>query len=150
MLSAAIIAASIIGVLIGVIAATSRGQFTDVISRIIAIAGTAMPAFWLSILLQLLFFKELGILPASGRFPVLVEPPQTVTGLYIVDSLLTGNINAFVETLRHLALPAFTLMLALMSSLMRQTRSAMIEVLGQDFDVCEGYLFVRTGLHLPD
>lgn len=109
--SAALLLALLIAVPLGVLAAVFRGGALDWLSTLLAVGGAAVPGFWLGIMFILLFSVTLGWLPSTGR----AGPPWTVEGL------------------RHLALPALTLALALLASTTRLTRSAMLEVLADDY-----------------
>jgi ABC-type dipeptide/oligopeptide/nickel transport system permease component len=130
-----------IGVPAGIIAAMRQNRAPDIAVRVISITGISFPVFWLGIILQLVFFYylgELGLpnLPSRGRIGDLVAlqyPVQSVTGFYLVDSLVTGNLPFFVSALRHLVLPAFTLSLISLAAIVRIMRASMLEVLRQDY-----------------
>lgn len=119
-----------LGVPLGVRAAINKDGWEDQLSRVLALSGVALPRFWLGILLQLIFAFYLGWLPTIGRAS---HPPETITGLYLLDSILTGNGRAFWDSLRHLILPAFTLSLATLGQIMRLVRASMIDQLRQDY-----------------
>lgn len=125
--------ATAIGLPLGIIAAVRADRLADQASRLISLLGVSVPAFWLALLLQLFFGLKLGWLPVSGRLPTLMEPPTTVTHLYLVDSLLTGNRETFTAALRHIALPAVTLSLASLATIARFTRASLLETLGNDY-----------------
>ncbi|MDA0675510.1 MAG: ABC transporter permease [Proteobacteria bacterium] len=129
---AAMLIALVVGIGLGVLAAVWRDTTFDRLATSAALLGVSMPGFWFGILLILLFAVGLGVLPVSGRIGFASEVPF-VTGFLLVDSLLAGNVGSFLDALRHLALPAITLGLAMSALLMRVTRSAMIEVLTQDY-----------------
>jgi len=130
-----------IGVPAGVVAAMRKDRAPDLAIRVISITGISFPVFWLGIILQLVFFYylgELGLpnLPSRARIGDLVAlqyPVDTVTGLYLVDSLVTGNLPFFTSALRHLVLPAFTLSLISLAAIVRIMRASMLEVLRQDY-----------------
>ncbi|MBL8707070.1 MAG: ABC transporter permease [Rhodospirillales bacterium] len=124
--------ALVAGILLGVLAAVRRDGWIDRVATVTSLVGVSMPGFWFGILLILLFAVTLGILPASGRIDYAGEVPF-VTGLLLVDTLLAGRLDSFLDALRHLILPATTLGLAMAALLMRVTRSAMIEALAQDY-----------------
>lgn len=124
--------ALVAGILLGVLAAVRRDGWIDRLATVTSLVGVSMPGFWFGILLILLFAVTLGILPASGRIDYAGEVPF-VTGLLLVDTLLAGRLDSFLDALRHLILPATTLGLAMAALLMRVTRSAMIEALAQDY-----------------
>lgn len=123
----------IFGVPMGVISALKKNKAADHIGHTISVTGISTPAFWLGLLLIYLFYGKLGIFPASGRIDSSIAPPTHFTGLYLIDSLVTGNWPAFKSALHHLALPAFTLGFIHMGVVMRQIRSAMLEVLNEDY-----------------
>jgi peptide/nickel transport system permease protein len=130
-----------LGVPAGVLAALRRDRALDVAVRIVSITGISFPVFWLGILLQLVFFyalSQLGLpsLPSRGRVAdeiALLSPIEPVTGLYLVDSLVRGNLAFFASAVRHLALPAFTLSLISLAAVVRIMRASMLEVLRQDY-----------------
>jgi len=128
----AFVITAIVGVTIGVVAATHETRTLDHVLSIVSIGGVAAPVFWTALMLQLLFFGILGWLPAGGRvddLTLLLYPFPRVTGLYLVDTLLAGNLVAFWDTLLHLLLPAVVLAYRAMGLVTRVTRTAMLEVL---------------------
>jgi peptide/nickel transport system permease protein len=129
----AMLIAVVIGVPLGVIAAVRADRPTDQASRLVALVGVSMPAFWLAVLLQLFFGLRLGWLPVSGRLAALTDAPPTVTGLYLFDSLLAGNWPLFADSARQILLPAITLSFPAMATIMRFTRASLLEVIGQDY-----------------
>lgn len=121
------------GILLGMISAVKRDSPVDHFTRLVSLGGVSVPSFYLGILLQLAFFVYLGWLPGSGRIDPFVASPPRITGLYIVDSLLTGNWPALVSSIKHLILPATTLALGTLAVVARTVRSSMLEVLSQDY-----------------
>jgi peptide/nickel transport system permease protein len=125
-----------IGIPLGVLSGAKKGRPIDHFSRLFAVAGVSIPSFWLALLLQLFFFGVLGILPLGGRVDnriILYYPIEHITGLYIPDSLLTGNLVAFKDSLLHMILPAFTLATYPLGLTIRMTRSTMIEILAEQY-----------------
>lgn len=122
-----------IGILLGIFTATRAGGLTDALVRVFAVAGVAVPVFWLALLVQLVFYGILGWFPDGGRLGWQFEAPRSLTHLYLVDSLLTGQGAAFLDALKHLILPGFTLAFANIAILTRMTRSSLLEVLHQDY-----------------
>jgi peptide/nickel transport system permease protein len=122
-----------LGILLGVISASRAGSLGDAASRAFAILGVSIPVFWLGLLLQLLFYRTLRWLPPGGRIGTEVAAPFGITNLYLVDSLLSGNLDAFVSSLLHILLPAITLAMANLAVIARMTRSSLLEVLHQDY-----------------
>ncbi len=129
---AALLIALVVGIPLGVLAAVKRDSLFDRLATVGSLLGVSMPAFWFGILLILLFSVQLGLLPVAGRIGFAGEVPF-VTGFLLVDTLLAGRVDSFVDALRHLAMPAVTLGLAMAALLMRVTRTAMLEALAQDY-----------------
>lgn len=133
-LAAAALALSVlVGVPLGVVSALKKDRLADHLGHTVSVTGISTPAFWLGLLLIYLFYGKLGLLPASGRIDSAIGPPEHITGLYLVDSALTGNWEAFRSALRHLVLPALTLGFIHLGVVTRQIRSAMLEVLREDY-----------------
>jgi peptide/nickel transport system permease protein len=133
---ASLILAILIGLPLGVLSGANKGGWLDNLSRIVSVAGVSLPTFWLGLILQLLFFKELHLLPIGGRLSNQVAinyPMHPITGFYTIDSALAGNWIAFRDVLWHLILPAFTLALYDIGLITRMTRSSMIEVLNEKY-----------------
>jgi peptide/nickel transport system permease protein len=123
----------VIGIPLGVLSAVYRNKWPDHLTRVVCIGGVGLPIFWLALLFQLLFYRWLDILPAGGRIDPSLNPPHLITGLYILDSLLTGNWKVLWSSLYHIAMPAFTLAFASLAWIARITRSSMLDTLSQDF-----------------
>ena len=128
----AICFAVLLGIPAGVIAAVKRGSWLDQTLMGTALVGYSMPIFWLGLLLIIFFSGTLGWTPVSGRIDLLYFFPA-VTGFMTIDALLSGQDGAFVSALRHLILPTVTLGTIPLAVIARQTRSAMLEVLGDDY-----------------
>lgn len=128
----AILIAALIGIPLGVLAAAKRGSWFDQISMSIALTGYSMPIFWWGLLLIIVFSGTLGWTPVAGRIGLMYYFPDA-TGFMLIDSLRSGEKGAFVSALRHLILPSIVLATIPMAVLARQTRSAMLEVLGEDY-----------------
>lgn len=129
----AMLIATAIGVPLGVLSAVRADRAIDQASRLVALVGVSMPAFWLALLLQLLFGLRLDWLPVSGRLDTMVSAPGHVTGLYLVDSLLAGDWQLFRNALVHILLPAVTLSFPALATITRFTRASLLEVLGNDY-----------------
>ena len=129
----AIVLSVLIGVGFGVIAAVRRGHLADSALRVVSLVGISVPTFWLALVAFYVFSFKLDLAPGSGRLSPATTPPPHVTGLYTVDALLAGDGEAFGDALAHLALPTLVLTLYMVGLLMRFTRSAVLEVLEQDF-----------------
>lgn len=130
---AAMIFAIALGIPLGVISAVAKDRAIDQITRTISVSGISMPAFWLGLLLIYLFYGQLGVLPGSGRIDGTITPPPFVTGFYTLDSLIAGDWHAFGSAVQHLILPGLTLGFLHLGVVTRQIRSAMLEVLGEDY-----------------
>lgn len=129
---AAIAIAILIAIPAGVISALKRNSLIDTFTMMGALVGVSMPIFWLAILLMYVFGLLLGWLPTGGRLSVGIELHH-ITGLYLVDSLLTRNWVAFKDALSHLVLPAIALATIPLAIIARMMRSSMLEVLGLDY-----------------
>ncbi len=129
---AAIIIASVVGITVGVISAVKQYSFFDYLSMIGALLGVSMPIFWLGLMMIILFSLTLNWLPVNGRIDVGLEPLH-ITGLYVVDSIITGNWESLKSALMHLIMPATALASYSMAIIARMTRSTMLEVIRQDY-----------------
>lgn len=123
----------LLGIPLGMMAAVRRNGIVDHATRIFAISGVAMPAFWFGIVLQLLFGVYLELLPTGGRLSVLTPAPPTVTHFLILDAALAGQWRVMAEAIRHAILPALVLALPCLASIVRVHRSEMIEALASDY-----------------
>ena len=128
----AIIIAVALGIPAGVLAAVKRGTWLDQSIMGVALVGYSMPIFWWGLLLIIFFSGYLGWTPVSGRISLMYFFPQ-VTGFMLIDSLLSGQAGAFKSALTYLILPTVVLATIPLAVIARQTRSAMLEVLGEDF-----------------
>lgn len=133
---AGMLIAVVIGIPLGVLSGANKGSWLDHLTRLVSIAGVSMPAFLLGLLLQLLFFRQLDLLPLGARLSTevsLSNPIETITGMYLVDSALTGNWVAFRDAGWHIILPAIALATYPIGLAIRMTRSTMIEVLNEKY-----------------
>ncbi len=128
----AMVLAVIIGIPAGVFAAAKRGSWPDQLIMGTALVGYSMPIFWWGLLLIIFFSGYLGWTPVSGRIGLqfFFRP---ITGFMLVDTLLLGKLDAFRSALSHMILPAIALGTIPLAVIARQTRSAMLEVLGEDY-----------------
>lgn len=127
------IIASVLGILLGVVASKSYNSVLDHLVRGLGTVAYAVPVFFLGIVLQLIFGVYLHWLPTGLRINPSVEPPAAITGLYTIDSLLEGNIVKLLESFKALALPSLTLGIVLSGIFIRLTRMNMLETLRLDF-----------------
>ncbi|WP_088344196.1 MULTISPECIES: ABC transporter permease subunit [Rhodomicrobium] len=130
--AAAMLFGILLGIPAGIIAATRRGSWLDQTLMGTALVGYSMPIFWWGLLLIIVFSGMLGWTPVSGRISLFYYFPN-VTGLMLVDSLLSGEKGAFGSAVSHLILPSIVLGTIPLAVIARQTRSAMLEVLGEDY-----------------
>jgi peptide/nickel transport system permease protein len=131
---ASLVVAVLAGVPLGVIAAVRRDGVVDHVSRLLGVGGVAMPTFWTGLLALYVFFYALGVAPPPlGRLDKSVTAPVTMTGMYTLDALLTGQWRALGSALHQLVLPALTLGFSVMAPLMRMVRATMLEVLEADY-----------------
>ena len=121
-----------VGVPLGMLSAVYRDRWLDHLTRIFSVSGVALPAFWFGLLLQLYFSVQLEWLPVSGRLNLVTTPPEPITHLLLLDSLLRGEFDTFVQALHHLVLPAVVLSFPCLASILRVNRAEMIEVLSAD------------------
>lgn len=101
-------------------------------ATVLALIGVSMPIFWLGILLIILFAGTWHILPSGGRIDPLLAPVGG-TGLYLIDTLLSGDLEAFADAAAHIVLPALALSMYSMAVITRMTRSSMLDTLGEDY-----------------
>ena len=130
----AMIVAIVVGVTFGLLAGRYRDTWIDGTGRLFGIVIYAMPVFFLGLMAQLLFGSYLGWLPTSDRAsPIVQATMETHTGLYTVDSLINGDWNAFVDSVRHLILPAVTLGLVTAGVFIRLIRVNVIRTMKDDY-----------------
>jgi ABC-type dipeptide/oligopeptide/nickel transport system permease component len=128
--------AVLIGVPLGVLSARSQGKPLDLTVRTLSIVGVSMPAFFLGLIFQIVFFRNLHLLPLAGRVNVdlrFTAPLTKITDFILLDSLLTSNWVTFKDAFLHLILPSLTLAAYPIGLIARMTRAAMLEVLEQDY-----------------
>ena len=119
---------------LGVLAATRPGSWIDQLCRLVTTAGVSLPVFFTGLLLSFVFYFLLGWAPSPlGRIDPYVTAPATVTGFYLIDSLIARDGAAFVSSAKQLILPAITLALFVMAPVARMTRASMLGVLSADF-----------------
>src|SRR4029077_10322093 len=128
-----ILFAAVVGIGFGVIAALRRNKPTDHALRVASLAGISMPTFWIALVALYVGFFRLGWFPGAERLDPGTNPPPSITGLYTIDALLAGNWGLFGQALHHLVLPALVLAAFNVSLLTRFTRSAVLEVIGNDY-----------------
>jgi peptide/nickel transport system permease protein len=123
-----------IAIPLGVLSAVKAGSWVDHVARVVAVTGVSMPLFWSGLIfIYIFFFKLQWAPPPMGVLDSFLDPPQRVTGMILVDSILAGNWDTFGSAATHLLLPAITLAFSMIGSITRMTRSSMLEVLSSDF-----------------
>ena len=128
----AMLIAILVGVPVGVISAVRQYSLVDKIASVIALTGISMPIFWLAMIMIVIFGVNLELLPFPGRLSS-ETAISAITGLVLVDSLLTLNFGGFWDGLKHLIMPAVALGTIPMAVIMRMTRSSMLEVMAEDY-----------------
>ncbi|MCL6449933.1 MAG: ABC transporter permease [Acetobacteraceae bacterium] len=123
----------IIGVPSGVMAAVRKDSLGDALTRVPSLVAVGLPIFWLGLMGQFLLYWKYHLLPVGGRLGTFTASPPAITRLYLIDSLLSGQWGKFVETLKHLILPATCLALGRIAVMTRLTRASLLEVLQQDY-----------------
>lgn len=129
----AVIIATLLGLPAGVISAMYRDRMPDHVSRVLSLFFVSFPAFWLAMIFQTWFGRDLGLFPIGKRLPVLISPPPTTTGMFLIDSLIQLDFETFLISLKHIFIPALVLSFGAFASITRITRASMIEALGKDF-----------------
>lgn len=129
----ALFLATLLGIALGLVAALDHNGPLDHLVRVVSVGGLAIASFWLAIMLQLQFSMEWNLLPLRGRLDVALGQVPRLTGFMLVDTLAAGRPDMFLDALRHLALPAFTLALPGLATIARFTRSGVLEVLQKDY-----------------
>lgn len=129
-----LIFSTLMGLPLGIIAAMRRDSWFDHVSRLVSLYIHSNPGFWVALIFQIIFGLMLGLFPISGR-----SPPDfwltPITGLYTLDSILTLNLEAFIQSIRYLSLPVLTIGITSIPYLSRLSRASMINVLGEDYMV---------------
>jgi ABC-type dipeptide/oligopeptide/nickel transport system permease component len=140
-----LLVAAAFGIPLGAMAAVNGRNLTDGFIRALTSATLSLPIFWTSLLLIFLFFYILGIAPAPvGRLPIDTNAPPTVTGLYTIDSIVTGHFSSFWPSVRQLALPVAALAIFLIGPITRISRAAFLGVLEQR------YILAARALGVPE
>jgi peptide/nickel transport system permease protein len=135
----------LVGLPAGVASARYRGRLGDHLGRVGSIMSVSTPAFVWGVILQLIFAYLWRLFPIEGRLTATLAPPASVTGFFLVDSLLAGNGRAFVDALHHLALPALALAMAGIGQTSRLTRASMVETYRKPFiEMAQAYGFPES------
>ncbi len=130
-----VIFSAILGIPLGVICAVNRNSWLDHVLRVVTVSGLAIAAFWLAILLQLLFAMRLGWTPLQGRIDG--WGPDHVTGFFLVDSLIAGDFDMFWLAVQHMILPVVTLAFPAMATIVRFTRAGVLDAINSNYVLYE-------------
>ena len=140
--------AIVLGLALGVLTASHKNSWIDHIGRFFSVGTVSLPTFWVAMLLQLLFYSILMILPIGGRISndmQLFGNVPHVTGFLILDSIITGNLACLKDAGLHIILPCVTLALYPIGTVARMTRSALLEILNEDYiKAAESYGIKRS------
>jgi len=128
-----ILFATIMGILFGIVSATKRNSLLDQGLRAVSVTGVSIPSFWFAIIMLFIFYSKLGWSPGIGRLGIRTAVPKHFTGMYVLDSLLSGNMKAAKDAFSHLILPAIVLGSFTMGLITRTTRSSLLETLSTDY-----------------
>ncbi|MDP5272977.1 ABC transporter permease [Chengkuizengella axinellae] len=128
----ALLIAVVVGVNAGIISAWFQKSWFDYTAMVVALVGVSMPIFWLGLMEQWIFSVQLDWLPPSKRENV-KNPVETITHFYLIDSLIQGRMDQFVDVVKHLIMPGIALATIPMAIIARITRSSMLEVLRSDY-----------------
>ncbi len=129
----AIVIAAVLGIPLGVYAAVKQDRPADHAVRLFSLGAYCLPPFLMALVMQLVVFYWLRLLPSGGRLSPFIQAPPRITGLLILDSILTGNVQSLASSLVHIFLPASALALLTFGLITRMMRSSMLEVLRQDY-----------------
>jgi ABC-type dipeptide/oligopeptide/nickel transport system permease component len=121
------------GLALGVLSARFKDRAADHLARGFALIGSSVPIFWSGLILLHLASVQLGWISGAGRLDARLSPPSNVTGFYLVDALVAGDLTLLGDALEHLALPAIVLGWAVVGIISRLVRASMLDVMGQDF-----------------
>lgn len=131
--TASILVGIVVGVAFGIVSAVRRNSVLDHVVRVLSLFGVSVPVYWLALVVLFIFYARLGWFPGPGRLDVGLPAPPRVTGLLTVDAVLARDWAALRSAVGHLLLPAFVLGSYTTGLITRVTRSAMLEVLSQDY-----------------
>jgi peptide/nickel transport system permease protein len=136
LVTVSLIISLLIGIPMGIFSAVNRESVMDHGTRLVSISGVSVPIFWLGMMIQLLVYSTFKEFPIQGRIASevsLSNPVVTITGSYLIDTVLQGNFAAFKSSLIHIILPAFTQAFAALAIITRMARSSMIEIMRADY-----------------
>lgn len=122
-----------VGVALGILSAVKRNKVVDHLVRVVSLGGISMPSFWLGLIFQMVFFLRLGWLPGGERLDLGLTPPTHITGLYVLDSVITGNLVTLGNSLWHLVGPVVSESAIGVASVIRMMRAGMLDELTKDY-----------------
>jgi peptide/nickel transport system permease protein len=131
--TAGFVLAVIVGIPLGIMAAVRRDTWIDHTARFLSLIGVSSPTFWLAFIMLAVFYGGLQIAPGPGRLDYVAVPPPTVTGLFLVDTVLARDWDAFRDAFGHLILPSVVLAATTLGLITRTTRASMLESMQQDY-----------------
>lgn len=143
----AFVMAVAMGIPLGIYSAKKKDKMLDHCSRFFSIGAVSLPTFWVALFLQLIFYKTLQWLPIGGRLSVeatIFDTVPNISGMLLLDCLLTGKFALFGDALRHIILPCITIALYPIGLVARMTRSALLEILGEDY-ITAGHSYGLSG-----
>lgn len=129
----AFVLSMLIGIPLGIAAAVARDSWIDHGARFVSLIGVSSPVFWLAFIMLTIFYGWLQIAPGPGRLDPIDLPPDPVTGIFVVDSILMGDWEMLRSVSAHLVLPSVVLCAATLGLITRTTRASMLDTLGQDY-----------------
>jgi peptide/nickel transport system permease protein len=129
----AMLLAVTLGIASGILAAVYRDTWLDHVLRLASIGGVAVPMFWLALMLQLVFALWFNLMPSGGRLALTMSPPATLTGFFLVDSLLAWDWPTFRSALTHILLPALVLSAPSLAAVTRMMRADMLDTVSREF-----------------
>jgi peptide/nickel transport system permease protein len=130
----ALVLACAVALPLGVMAATRPGSWIDHLCRLLTTAGVSLPTFFTGLMLAYVFYFLLGWAPSPlGRLDPVYSPPAAVTGFYLIDALLAGDLAVWWASLKQLILPTLTMSIFVLAPIARMTRASMLAVLSSDF-----------------
>jgi peptide/nickel transport system permease protein len=128
-----VIIAGVVGLGIGVFSVIYKGRLVDQCVRVVSLLGVSTPVFWFGLLLLIVFYLRLDILPGGGRLDFSLQAPKHITGMYLLDSLLTGNWNTLYSAVIHIILPSICLSFSSAGRIARIARAAMLSVYNKEY-----------------
>jgi peptide/nickel transport system permease protein len=128
----AMVIAVFVGINAGIVSAWFQNSWFDYVAMVVALIGVSIPIFWLGLMAQYVISIQWDLLPTTGRDNIR-DPVEAITNLYLIDTLMNGRIDQFIEVIKHLILPGLALGTIPMAIIARMTRSSMLEVMRSDY-----------------